>query len=120
MNGFHFGRPGSGRAMGTLLPAITLLAVLGLGMSPGAEARLLTTAAGSTGPRISQVYGGGGNSGAPYRNDYVELFNPSTTTVSLAGWSLQYASAAGPGDFGGTSAELTELFGSLAPGQYLL
>jgi len=24
---------------------------------------------------ISQVYGGGGNSGAPFRNDFIEIFN---------------------------------------------
>ena len=24
---------------------------------------------------ISQVYGGGGNTGATYRNDFIELFN---------------------------------------------
>src|SRR5207249_11707291 len=24
---------------------------------------------------VSQIYGGGGNSGAPYHNDYIELFN---------------------------------------------
>src|SRR6266849_1682948 len=41
---------------------------------------------------ISQVYGGGGNSGAPYANDFIELFNRGTTTVSLAGWSVQYTS----------------------------
>jgi predicted extracellular nuclease len=42
---------------------------------------------------ISQVYGAGGNSGAPYRNDFIELFNLGTTTVSLNGWSVQYASS---------------------------
>src|SRR5207249_4835668 len=26
---------------------------------------------------ISQVYGGGGNSGAAYKNDFIELFNPA-------------------------------------------
>jgi hypothetical protein len=34
---------------------------------------------------ISQVYGGGGNSSAPFRNDFVELFNRGPTTVSLVG-----------------------------------
>jgi hypothetical protein len=67
---------------------------------------------------ISQVYGGGGNSGAPYRNDFVELFNRGTTTVSLAGMSVQYASATGTGNFGGNP--VTALSGSLAPGQYYL
>src|SRR5205085_7038693 len=26
---------------------------------------------------ISQVYGGGGNSGATYKNDFIEIFNPT-------------------------------------------
>src|SRR5262245_56854209 len=67
---------------------------------------------------ISQVYGGGDNSGAPFRNDFVELFNRGTTTVSLVGWSLQYASATGTGTFDGNPIAL--LSGSLAPGQYYL
>jgi uncharacterized protein len=67
---------------------------------------------------VSQVYGGGGNTGAPYTHDYVELFNRGTATVSLAGWSVQYASATGTGNFG--SNVLASLTGSLAPGQYYL
>jgi predicted extracellular nuclease len=64
---------------------------------------------------ISQAYGGGGNSGAPYRHDFIELYNRGTAAVNLAGWSLQYASAAGS-----TWNNKTDLAGSLAPGQYLL
>jgi predicted extracellular nuclease len=67
---------------------------------------------------ISQVYGGGGNSGAPYTNDFVELFNLGTTPVSITGWSIQYASATGTGSFGGNPVTL--LSGVLAPGQYYL
>jgi predicted extracellular nuclease len=44
---------------------------------------------------ISQVYGGGGNAGAPYKNDFIELHNRSNATVSLAGWSVQYAATGG-------------------------
>ncbi|WP_307848442.1 ExeM/NucH family extracellular endonuclease [Microbispora oryzae] len=66
---------------------------------------------------ISQVYGGGGNAGAPYTNDFVELFNRSGATVSLDGWSVQYASATGTGAFGANKVGLT---GGLAPGQYYL
>ncbi len=69
---------------------------------------------------ISQVYGGGGNSGATYTHDFVELFNRGTTTVDLAGWSIQYASATGTGNFGSATNQITDLSGSLAPGQYLL
>jgi predicted extracellular nuclease len=63
---------------------------------------------------ISEVYGGGGNSGAPWRNDYVELYNRSAAAVSLSGWSVQYASAAG------TNWLITNLTGSIAPGGFYL
>jgi len=67
---------------------------------------------------ISQVYGGGGNNGATYKNDFVELFNPTNTSQSLAGWSIQYASATG------TFSNVTNLTdpptGPLGPGQYYL
>ena len=48
---------------------------------------------------ISQIYGGGGNAGATYSWDYVELFNRGATPASLGGASIQYGSAAGA--FGG-------------------
>lgn len=63
---------------------------------------------------ISQVYGGGGNSGATLKNDFIELFNRGNTSVSLTGWSVQYASSAG------TTWQVTALSGSIAPGQYFL
>src|SRR3546814_5371105 len=44
---------------------------------------------------VSQVYGGGGNSGATLRNDFVELFNNGSDPVDLNGWSVQYASSGG-------------------------
>jgi hypothetical protein len=56
------------------------------------------TAAASSAPAcapnvvISAVYGGGGGSGT-FKCDYVELHNRSGLQASLAGWSLQYASA---------------------------
>ncbi|MBA2526365.1 MAG: lamin tail domain-containing protein [Pyrinomonadaceae bacterium] len=64
---------------------------------------------------ISQIYGGGGNAGAPFRNDFIELFNAGTTTMSLAGWSIQYASATG---ISWSVTNLTSV--SIAPGQYYL
>ena len=65
----------------------------------------------STDVVISEVYGGGGNSGATYRNDFVELRNNGSTTVSLSGWSIQYASSSGS-----TWNNRTNLTGSVAPG----
>jgi uncharacterized protein len=63
---------------------------------------------------ISQIYGGGGNSGAIFRNDFVELFNRGTASVSLTGWSLQYGPATG------TNWLVTPITGSIAPGGYYL
>ncbi|MDQ1678611.1 MAG: uncharacterized protein QOC93_3755 [Actinomycetota bacterium] len=63
---------------------------------------------------LSEVYGGGGNSGAPYRNDFVELVNLGSAPVGLDGWSVQYASATG------TSWQVTPLRGTIAPGAHLL
>lgn len=44
---------------------------------------------------ISQVYGGGGNSGAPLNKDFIELYNPTDQPVPLEGWQIQYASNTG-------------------------
>ena len=65
---------------------------------------------------ISQLYGGGGNASATYQNDYVELYNRSTSAVDLGGWSLQYASATGSG----WDANRQPLGGIIGPGQYYL
>ncbi|MBY0260714.1 MAG: lamin tail domain-containing protein, partial [Phycisphaerales bacterium] len=45
--------------------------------------------------RISQIYVSGGQTGATYRNDFVELFNSSSSPVDVSGWALQYASTTG-------------------------
>lgn len=63
---------------------------------------------------ISQVYGGGGNSGATYKNDFIEIFNAGSSTVDLSTWSVQYASATG------SSWSRTNLSGSIASGHYYL
>ena len=71
--------------------------------------------------RISQIYGGGGNTGATYKQDYVELFNAGFAPVSLAGMTIQYASATGTGNFGSTATQITELPSvTVQPGQYYL
>lgn len=63
---------------------------------------------------ISQIYGGGGNTGATLRNDFVELFNRSASAVSLTGWSVQYASSAG------STWQVTALSGVIPAGGYYL
>jgi predicted extracellular nuclease len=86
---------------------VVLLAVAGSLLVPLAHAA-------SPDAVISQVYAGGGNAGATYTNDFVELFNRGSTAVDLSGWSIQYASAAS------ASWQATPLAGSLAPGRHYL
>lgn len=44
---------------------------------------------------INEVYGGGGNAGAPFNQDFVELFNTGATAIDISGFSLQYGTATG-------------------------
>jgi hypothetical protein len=54
-----------------------------------------TAQAASASVVISEVYGGGGNSGAPWKSDFVELYNGSDVAVDVAGWVVQYFSSGG-------------------------
>lgn len=63
---------------------------------------------------ISEVYGGGGNAGSVYTNDFIELHNRGAVAVNLTGWSVQYASATG------TTWTATNLTGTLQPGRRYL
>ncbi len=44
---------------------------------------------------INEAYGGGGNSGSTYTNDFIELFNNSTASIDISGYQLAYASSTG-------------------------
>ena len=68
-----------------------------------------------TGLVISEVYGAGGNGGAVYNADFVELYNPTTSAVSLTGDYIHYRSATGTS--GGTPYALT---GSVPAGGHFL
>jgi hypothetical protein len=63
---------------------------------------------------LSQVYAGGGNAGATFSNDFVELVNRSASPLALTGWSVQYASAAS------TSWTVVPLAGTIRAGGYYL
>lgn len=63
---------------------------------------------------ISEVYGGGGNKGAAFTNDFIELYNPTSADLDLTGWSVEYLSASG------NSGGKHELSGSLPAGGYFL
>jgi hypothetical protein len=72
-------------------------------------------AAASTTAVINEVYGGGGNSGATYTNDFIELTNLGSTPIAVDGWSVQYHSASATGSW-----QVTPLSGTLAPGEFCL
>lgn len=78
------------------------------------EVERLTEALGSNDLVLSQVYGGGGNSGATLKNDFIEIFNRGTSAVNVSGWSVQYTSATG------SAWSTTALSGSIQPGHYYL
>ena len=94
-------------------PVLPVALVTGLALS-GLTALAQPASAASPDLVISQVYGGGGNSGAPYTNDFIELQNRGTTPIPVDGMSVQYASAAG------TSWARTLLSGTIAPGGFYL
>ncbi|MDQ6801663.1 MAG: lamin tail domain-containing protein, partial [Acidobacteriota bacterium] len=73
--------------------------------------------------KISQVYGGGGNSGSTYLNDFIELYNSGSTPVSLDGWSVQASTsnATSWSDPAPTAVgPPTLLSGTILPGHYYL
>ncbi len=102
-----------------ILASFIVLAVgLGFGFHSKAQTEVIQsteTAAVSPNIVISQFFGGGGLNNAPYRYDYVELFNRGNAPVNLMDWSVQYASS------GGTNWLPTVLPNfNLQPGQYYL
>lgn len=96
-----------GKAGGRARPTLpVLLASLVLAVAPCARAQVV----------ISQVYGGGGNTGSLFNRDFIELYNRGTGVVCIGGWSLQYhPAAASSGDW-----TVTPLSGCIHPGQYFL
>jgi hypothetical protein len=105
------GRPPIHRLENRMRQLRLLLAPLVLALACAAPGAHATSPNGLV---VNQVYAGGGNSGATYQNDFVELFNAGPSTVDLAGWTLQYASS------GSTSWQATPLSGTVAAGHSYL
>jgi len=66
---------------------------------------------------IDEIFGGGGSEDtAPYDYDFIELYNPTDSSVTLDGWSLQYTNEDMDNKW-----ERTDLTGSIpAHGYYLI
>jgi predicted extracellular nuclease len=82
--------------------AVLAAALAGLGSAARAQ--------GSTTVVISQIYGGGGNSGATLTNDFIELLNVGSAPILIDGWTVQYASATGTNS---TITNITPLTGTI-------
>ncbi len=67
---------------------------------------------------ISEVYGGGGNGGSTWKNDFVELYNPTNAPITMTNWSVQYASAGVTGLF--VTQNLHLFSGVIQPRSYFL
>lgn len=94
------------RTVAAGLPLAVVVAMAGL---PGTANAL------STDVVVSAVYGGGGNAGAVFKNDFIELANLGDSPIDVSTWSVQYASAAG------VIFQMTNLSGSIpAHGRYLV
>ncbi|MEO6881771.1 MAG: ExeM/NucH family extracellular endonuclease [Mycobacteriaceae bacterium] len=98
------------RSAAGVLTVTALVAGLAAGVPATASAAVTADSA----LVINEVYGGGGNSGAQYTNDFVELYNKGTDPVDLSAYAVQYASAGG-GDY-----KVTTLNGTVPGGQHYL
>ncbi|GAA5002412.1 endonuclease/exonuclease/phosphatase family protein [Actinopolymorpha pittospori] len=99
----------------TMLAAGSTLA-LGLG---GLTFLTVPASAASVDLVLNEVYGGGGNTGATFTHDFVELANRGDAPVELAGLSLQYGSSTGNlggGSTPGSGNLKVDLHGTVAPG----
>ncbi|MFJ1645472.1 endonuclease/exonuclease/phosphatase family protein [Streptomyces sp. NPDC088258] len=67
---------------------------------------------------VAEVYGGGGNSGATFTHDFIELGNAGGGSFDLTGWSVQYLSGSPTAT---TKWSVTPLDGAIpAGGSYLV
>ena len=67
---------------------------------------------------INEIYGAGGNAGATYNQDYVELYNNGTANVDISGYSIQYNTATGTGNY--SVCPITAADTVIEPGTYFL
>lgn len=102
----HITRSGSALLAGAVAVTLSVTAL------PAALAAPSSTAV------ISEVYGGGGNSGATLTRDFIELANAGSAPFALAGFSVQYL----PGSpSAGSQWQVSALSGAVAPGgRYLV
>ncbi|MBX3406445.1 MAG: lamin tail domain-containing protein [Phycisphaeraceae bacterium] len=67
---------------------------------------------------VSGFFGGGGNAGAPFDSDHIEIFNRSQSAVDVNGWSVQYSDGSNATGF--IASRVVPLSGVMGPGEYRL
>lgn len=95
------------------LAATSIFAVVGASLSFAPTAA--SAAPDGSNLVISEVYGGGGNSGATFTHDFIELYNPTDEAISVDGWSVQWRSGGGT-----AAATVTPLAGEVPAGSHYL
>ena len=95
--------------------ALAMTTTVALGFGSLAAVPAFATVDG-TGVVINEAYLSGGSAGAAFTHKFVELYNPTSAPIDLAGMSLQYRSAGGTGAFTGVTA----LTGTIPAGGYFL
>ena len=94
-----FSRPRRGnfrttcRQLLSLAPGLGLAAGLVLLLLPARTASAQVVV--SSGVRISQLYTRGGEPGAAYQNDFIEIFNGGPSPIDINGWSLHLTGIGG-------------------------
>jgi hypothetical protein len=106
------------RKIAALSTAAALLALCLF--TPAQPAARAQTTSGSPDLVISQLYTRGGEAGALFQNDYVEIFNRGSSSVDLSGWGLNLRI-----NDGTVASTVLVRFGSnislpVAPGRYAL
>ncbi len=64
---------------------------------------------------ISQIFPGGGETGSPYKFDYVELYNRGPTDVTMSNWSIQFGAQSTQ-----TFPQRATINGTILAGHYFL
>jgi hypothetical protein len=62
-----------------------------------------TSGKGSNSLELTQIYVNGGNTSAPYKYGYLEIFNAGPVDIDLSNWTIQYQTATSVSGFGSSN-----------------
>src|SRR4051812_8933561 len=104
------------RNLAALVTAVTFLALLAFAPGPTSA----QTLSGSPNLVISQIYTHGGEVGASFQNDFIEIFNRGAEPADMNNYTLHMSTISGPTPTG-IAVKLVSSRGIVVPaGRYLL